>query len=318
MKTILFRPFDLGKWLVIAFAAFLSGSWGGGLNPGRLGKWGDGDWKFRASRHGEWADWSMPGWAIALIILGGLLALLIAVVVMWITARGRFIFTDCVVRNRAAIAEPWREYRREGNSFFLFSLAVAFVILLLVAVTILAVAVPLGFFSDNRAAWSGLGAAAIVTLGIFGLILVMFSLFFALVTQFMVPIMYRRRCSAKEAFLDVTALIFRYPGEFVLLVLFAIVLAIAVAVVGTIIACMTCCIGALPYISTVLLLPAIVWVFAFKLLFLRQFGDQYDVWATVGFPEPPVVPPPAPPPGSDQAPPPSGPTAPPLPPPAGA
>src|SRR5688500_8140497 len=317
MKTILFRPFDLGKWLVIAFAAFLSGSWGGGLNPGRLGKWGDGDWKFRASRHGEWADWSMPGWAIALIILGGLLALLIAVVVMWITARGRFIFTDCVVKNRAAIAEPWREYRREGNSFFLFSLAVGFAFLLLFAVSMLVVAVPLGVFSENRAL-TGLGAAAIVAFVILGLIWFVVVLSFALVTQFMVPVMYRRRCSAKDAFLDVTTLIFRYPGEFVLFVLFAIVLAIGVAVVGTLIACMTCCVGALPYISTVLLLPAIVWVFAFKLLFLRQFGDAYDAWATAGFPEPPASPPSAPPPGSDPSPPPSGPTAPPLPPPAGA
>jgi hypothetical protein len=316
MKTILFRPFDLGKWLVIAFAAFLSGSWGGGLNPGRLGKWGDGDWKFRTTRHGEWAtDWSLPGWAIALIVLGGLLALLIAAVVMWITARGRFIFTDCVVKNRAAIAEPWREYRREGNSFFLFSLAVAAVILFLAAVSILIIAIPLGFFSENRAALTGIGAAAIVAIVVLGLIWLVFSLFFALVTQFMVPVMYRRRCSAKDAFIDVTTLIFRYPGEFVLLVLFAIVLAIAVGVLGTIIACMTCCIGALPYISTVLLLPAIVWVFTFKLLFLRQFGDAYDVWATVGFPEPPTSPPP---PGSDPSSPPSGPTAPPLPPPAGA
>lgn len=308
MKTVLFRPFDIGKWLVVAFAAFLSGSWGGGLNPGRLGKWGDGDWKFRASRHGEWAtDWSMPGWAIGLIILGGLLAILIAVVVMWITARGRFIFTDCVVKNRAAIAEPWREYRREGNSFFLFSLAVAFGILLLVAVTILIVAVPLGFFSDDEVALTGLGAAAIVVLVILGLICLVISLFFALVTQFMVPVMYRRRCSAKDAFMDVTALIFRYPGEFVLLVLFAIVLAIAVGVLGTIIACMTCCIGALPYISTVLLLPAIVWVFAFKLLFLRQFGDAYDVWATVGFP---ATPPAAPPAGPSLSPPPPPPATP--------
>ena len=115
--------------------------------------------------------------------------------------------------------------------------------------------------------------------------------------------LFRSRCSAKDAFLDVTNLIFRYPGEFILFVLFAVVLAIGVAVIGTLIACMTCCIGALPYISTVLLLPAIVWVFAFKLLFLRQFGDAYDVWATVGFPatapaasppEPSLPPPPPP------------------------
>ena len=295
MKTMLFRPFDLGKWLVIAFAAFLSGSWGGAGNPGRLGRLGSGDWKYRTSTHGDWADWSMPAWAIALIILGGLLVLVIAAVIMWITARGRFIFTDCVVRNRAAIAEPWREYRREGNSFFLFSLLVAFIILFLSALIVLIVAIPLGFFSDNRPALTGFGAVAIVALVVVGLIWLVFSLFFALVTQFMVPVMYRRRCSAKDAFFDVTKLILRYPGEFVLLVLFAIVLALAVGVVGTLVACMTCCIGGLPYISTVLLLPAIVWVYTFKLLFLRQFGDAYDVWAAVGFPTTPATPPAAPP-----------------------
>jgi hypothetical protein len=185
---------------------------------------------------------------------------------------------------------------------------VAAVILFLAAVSILIIAIPLGFFSENRAALTGLGAAAIVAIVVLGLIWLVFSLFFALVTQFMVPVMYRRRCSAKDAFMDVTTLIFRYPGEFVLLVLFAIVLAIAVGVLGTIIACMTCCIGALPYISTVLLLPAIVWVFTFKLLFLRQFGDAYDVWATVGFPQ--VA-------GSPTTPQAGGPT-PPLPPAAGA
>jgi hypothetical protein len=297
MKTVLFRPFDLSKWLVVAFAAFLSGSWGGGFNPSGIGDWGSGDWKYRTSSHGTTpTDWSMPGWAIALIIFGGLLVLLIALVVMWITARGRFIFTDCVVKNRAAIADPWREYRREGNSFFLFSLAVAFVVIFLAAVLILIVAVPLGFFSGNREALTSFGAVAIVTIIVVALIWLVFSLFFALVTQFMVPVMYRRRCSAKEAFLDVCSLIFRHPGEFVLLVLFGIVLAIAVGVLGTLLACMTCCIGGLPYISTVLLLPALVWVYAFKLLFLRQFGDAYDVWATVGFPAAPAEPPPAAPP----------------------
>ena len=118
----------------------------------------------------------------------------------------------------------------------------------------------------------------------------------------MVPVMYRRRCSARQAFRDVTRLIFNNPGPFVLFGLFGMVLTLAVALAGTTVACLTCCIGGLPYISTVLLLPAIVWVAAFKLLFLRQFGEQYDVWAPLGLPqiqagvaEPPGPPAPVPP-----------------------
>ena len=42
MKTVLFRPFDVARWLTIAFAAFLAGSLGGGGggNLGRLGRLG--------------------------------------------------------------------------------------------------------------------------------------------------------------------------------------------------------------------------------------------------------------------------------------
>ena len=327
MKTVLFRPFDLGKWLVIAFAAFISGSWGGG--PNFNFRWGGGDWKYKWSSSGSGADWSLPGWGIALIIIGVLVVIALIVVLMWVSSRGRFIFTDCVVRNRAAIAEPWREYRREGNSFFLFLLVVGFASLLLVGVFVLIIALSLGFFSDNKAD-AGFGATAIISLIVVGLIWFVVVVFVALVTEFMVPVMYRRRCSAKEAFLDVTRLVFCHPGEFILFVLFGIVLGIAVVILGIIVACMTCCIGGLPYISTVLLLPAIVWLLAFKLLFLRQFGDQYDAWATVGFPEPPVSTPPPPAsgpiapasgptaPASDPAASGSNPPAPPLPPPAGA
>jgi hypothetical protein len=51
----------------------------------------------------------------------------------------------------------------------------------------------------------------------------------------------------------------------------------------------------LPYVSTVLLLPALVWLAAYKLLFLRQFGDAYDVWAGAVAPPQPLPPPPNPP-----------------------
>src|SRR5207247_8644827 len=61
--------------------------------------------------------------------------LLLIVLFAWLRARGRFIFVDCIVRNRAAIVEPWKEFRAEGNSFFLFSLLV---VLALIAVIVIA------------------------------------------------------------------------------------------------------------------------------------------------------------------------------------
>ena len=48
MKKILFQPFDFQKWLVIGFAAFLSGAWGSGFN---FNFPGSGDWNFRSTSH---------------------------------------------------------------------------------------------------------------------------------------------------------------------------------------------------------------------------------------------------------------------------
>jgi hypothetical protein len=284
MKAMLFRPFDLVRWLTIAFAAFISGSWGSGANF-RSNQWGRGNWSYRMHRYDDFSDGTIPAWLIALIVVGVLLAIVLAFVWLWITARGRFIFTDCIVKNRAAISEPWREYRREGNSFFLFSLVVGFGIVCLVALFIMVIVLPLGLFSHNHDAAINFGLALIPLIS-FGFIFVLLIVFVALISNLMVPVMYRRRCLAREAFVDVARLIFHNPAPFVLYVLFGIALAIGLALVGTVVMCATCCVGGLPYISTVLLLPAIVWLAAFRLLFLRQFGDQYDALATIALPAP--------------------------------
>jgi hypothetical protein len=277
MKRILFQPFDFAKWCVIGFAAFLSGSWSPGLN---LNSFSNKDWNFRSTNSGNSpVSESMP-WLIPLIIGLAVLILILVLVFMWIGARARFIFTDCVVRNRAAIVVPWREYRREGNSFFLFSLAVALLAIILMVGLVLIIAVPLGLFSGAKGTdgWSALTVSALVFLG---LLWVGVAIFFAVVTQFMVAVMYRRRCLAREAFADVSRLMLARPGPFVLYVLFGIVLFVAFLIISTILTCLTCCIAGLPYVSSVVFLPALVWLLAFKLLFLRQFGPDYDVWATV-------------------------------------
>ncbi len=292
MKAMLFRPFDVAKWLTIAFAAFISGNLGsGGGNFSRLGRLGDGDWKYRATRQGDFSGgWDLAPWLIAGLVGIVVVALVLAAVWMWVSSRGKFIFTDCIVKNRGAIGEPWREYRREGNSYFLFSLAVAAGMIVLVLLMASIIVLPFGVFSNHDGPTGGAKAALVVILILFGLLWIVIAIAFALILHFMVPVMYRRRCSAREAFVDVAKLIAANPGPFLLFVLFMIALGLGVAIVGTILACATCCIGALPYISTVLLLPAIVWLAAYRLLFIRQFGDQYDVWAAA---TPPTSLPPA-------------------------
>jgi hypothetical protein len=65
--------------------------------------------------------------------------------------------------------------------------------------------------------------------------------------------------------------------------------------IGCVVACATCCIAAIPYVGSVILLPVSVTLGAFSLLFLRQFGSDYDVWADSIPPEflPVLMPPPS-------------------------
>src|SRR5262249_35636634 len=121
MKRILFQPFDLKKWFVIGFAAWLS-NLGGGFNYNfdvRNSDWNDSPavQDLRNTIH----QLSHPVLIFCLVILI-LVIVALVIVFTWLRARGRFLFIDCIVKNRAAIAEPWHEFRRQGNSYFLFAL----------------------------------------------------------------------------------------------------------------------------------------------------------------------------------------------------
>lgn len=292
MKKILFRPFDLKKWFVIGFAAFIAGSWGSGikLNPFTQ--------NFHARSHSVTHGFTntadhLPVWAIPLIIIGAAIAIAIMLLLVWIISRGRFVFTDCIARNRAAIAEPWREYRREGNSYFRFSMLMAVAAVVVMGILALLFFIPLGVFGARSDGGAAAGAGMIVVGVAMFCIGLVAAAYLTVVLHIMVPVMYRRRCSAVEAFRDVAGLVSRHPAPFILFILFGIVLAVGVMIIGTILACVTCCIGALPYISTVLLLPAFVWLRGFLLCFLRQFGPDYDVWYQAAPPdagEPPIAP----------------------------
>ncbi len=309
-KKILFRPFDITKWFVIGFAAFLA-NLAGGVHFGNFNpNWNrHGAWRAFATRStmgiGPADQW--PMWVIPLFFGGVVLCLALVFVLMWVGARGRFIFTDCIVRNRGAIVQPWNEFRREGNSFFLFCLLVAAAIIAILALAFLPALLPLILHGDRANVGFAIGLIFWA-----GLILLL-GLAWALISQIMIPVMYRRRCLAREAFGESVSLIAKHPGPLILYFLFFIVLTLASAMVGCLSACVTCCITAVPYVGTVILLPIYVLLYGFTLTFLRQFGPDYDVWANITPPEIPPIPsaPPVPPtstsPPSSPPPPPSSP-----------
>jgi len=293
MKLILFQPFDLGKWCVIGFAAWLARIGQGGFSFNYRY-----DQNTRLDQTPAWrgvsdAIHSIPFWLlIAGVSFLVIFVLGLVILFAWLRGRGRFMFADCIVKNRAAIGEPWREFRREGNSYFLFSLLIALAFLILAALLFLPLLVPLiggGKLSHFRE------APVIIMLVLWGLGMFLLGLAWALIANLMIPIMYRRRCLAAEGFRAALSLIAEYPGEITLYCLFWILLGIGSLVVACAAICLTCCIAALPYVGTVILLPLYVCLRGFGLFFLRQFGPEYDVWATLApLPAEPPAPPPLP------------------------
>jgi hypothetical protein len=264
---------------VIGFAAWLANLGGGGFN-----------YQYNRREDVQKLNETISQISHPILVTGicVLISLVLVLIILfaWLRARGGFMFIDCIVKNRGAVAEPWREFRREGNSYFLFSLVVGICFLILAALLslpLIILAIKGRYYLYLHRDRLDLYVISLIAAWIFVMLLLVFV--WALIANFMTAVMYRRRCRAYEAFRTVTRLIAANPGEILLYCLFLIVLALASAIVGCLVTCATCCIAAIPYIGTVILLPVFVLLRSFSLLFLRQFGPDYDVWANFMPPE---------------------------------
>ncbi|MCI0496128.1 hypothetical protein L0Z72_14070 [candidate division KSB1 bacterium] len=286
MVTALFRPFDLGKWFVIGFTAFLAGlldSPGGG---------GGGGSRHRLHRHDDFGDvlalpgiawdWLMdhPGW-FTLIILGIFFLIVLLIVLTWLSSRGKFMFLDNVVHNRAKVTQPWHEFRKQGNSLFLWRLGFGLVILAGIILFLIQL-----FYIASDIYDDGFSPSLIAPILGIGLLFLFFIILIAFISAFLnnfvVPIMYKNRIVTTQAWHRFLSIFSQRWGYFLLYGIFLLVLYI-VMVIGIIIAgLMTCCIGFLlliiPYIGSVVSLPISYTFMALGPEFLVQFGPEFDIF----------------------------------------
>ena len=108
VRLVLFNPFDLGKWFVIGFCAWLAGlgerSGGGSFNTGSNHGGDDIHQQFEHARSYvvENLAWILPITIFIFLVIIGLMILFI-----WLNSRGKFMFLYCVALNRAEVAGPW-------------------------------------------------------------------------------------------------------------------------------------------------------------------------------------------------------------------
>ena len=283
MVRILFKPFDIKKWFVLGFCAFLAqcGEGGGG---GNYANWNQsGSSSFRETVNGV-EMWIISNWELFLGLVSGcfLLILIINLLVIWLSSRGKFMLIDGIVKNRAAVSEPWNEYRTEGNSLFLLRFIVSVISLICVA---LLIGIPAYLaYPDFQAETWGEGStnALVVFLGL-GIPFVIASIVFAFfLGGFVVPIMYLCRVRVLEGMKLAWEDIWKeHLGSAFLLFLMMILFGIGIGIIAVAVTCATCCIAALPYIGSVIFLPITVFLVCYFLLYIEQFGKEWRFFKEV-------------------------------------
>jgi hypothetical protein len=282
-KILLFKPFNLEKWFVIGFCAWLASLFHQGFRfPGNYNF----DGRQASEEWGKAANFVKDN-IMLVAVIGGIAIFLIIVItllLLWLNSRGHFMFLDCLAKNKAQVVEPWKKFKQQANSLFWFRLVLG----ILSSLIMMAFAIPLiflimAFHSDKIAL-----APFVVFVSFAGLFMLIAGLLFGIVQiltiDFVVPIMYLQKIKTMDGWRRYLAILSGNFGKTILYLLFK---ALVVIVVGTIqllivlIGCCLCCISLLlciPYIGTVIFLPFISFMRLYSLCFLRQFGSEYDVF----------------------------------------
>ncbi|MGA2004910.1 MAG: hypothetical protein ABSG70_16115 [Terriglobales bacterium] len=263
----LFRPFRFGQWSRLALVGVLaaelnaSGCNFNGINfpvsshPHRTQGLFTAATPFAPFDPSHF-DPSRIAQALGLIIAIGLVAMVLFFVFLYINSVFRFILFDSVLKKRCSISEGWGRWHRAGRRYFLWQIVFIIAEFLFLGVLIgvpLAIAAALGWFRDagQHIARSVLGVILLV--GLFLVFLLVAWTVQLLAKDFLVPIMALEDLDFADGWSRLTGLIRPEPGRYAVYLLLKIVLAIAAAIVFSIIALVP---------IVVIVAPAIAAVFA--------------------------------------------------------
>jgi hypothetical protein len=285
VKLMLFRPFDLGRWFIIGFCAWLAslGS-GGGSGGGPQGNFPFDNSSEAREAINQTKEFVVTNlyWIVPLVVFLVLFGIVLWLVFTWLSSRGKFMFLHCVAGNKAEVKNPWRIFREHANSLFAFRIVLSLIGFIVIILPVILMVVLIGIMVS-----AGDPSAAPI-LGVVFLILsvICISICLGLIGKFtmdfVVPIMFLRTKSVTAAWREFLDILSVNKARFLLYVLFQVVIAMAIgAIVIMGVCCTFCCLAcflAIPYIGTVLFLPVLIFKRAYSLYYLRQYGPQFDVF----------------------------------------
>jgi hypothetical protein len=222
-------------------------------------------------------------WIIPVALIGVMLIIVVWLALTWLSSRGRFMFLHCVAENKAEVKIPWTKFQQHANSLFLFRIVLGLIsfaaigLPLLLAGGLIAIMI-----AGNIPDVAGVLGIIMIVLVIVAIAIV-FTVIGKFTMDFIVPIMFLRTTSCVAGWREFLTLLSVNKAHFALYILFQIVITLAIgAIILTAVfatCCCAACILALPYIGTVLMLPVLVFKRAYSLLYLGQFGPEFDVFS---------------------------------------
>ena len=290
MKRVLFEPFNMEKWFMIGFCAWLA-SFGSGGSGGNA-NFGGGEELGNMHDLQQQAIQYMP----IIITVGSIIVLVclaIGLLCLWLNSRGKFMFLDCIVRNYGGVKTPWKEYKHDGNSLFVFKAIMGILGFVCILVTIGLIALLVVLLSHASEGEANIAAIILLLVGVTVSATIALSFFIVhqFTNDFVVPIMYIYRIKCTEAWGHLWRLIndgnvwrFVWYHIFKGLLMLAVAILYIFAIIAT--CCIAGCIMAIPYIGAVATLPVSVFIRAYSFCYLRQYGQQFDVYSVLATPEP--------------------------------
>lgn len=205
----------------------------------------------------------------AVLVLAGVWLL-----VLWFSSRAKLMFVESVVWDRVDVSAQWTRAAELGWSLFKFRALLgltAWFLFLAAFAAAFAVALP-AFLAGEL--WGPRTWAAYATVGLGALLIgIPAAVVSLLLDDFVVPLMVLRNFRVKDAWAACRSEVLagNVGGLFVFYLL-RFVLGMGVAMIASILTCLTCCMTAVPYLGTVILLPVFVFSRAYPLYYLEQLG----------------------------------------------
>lgn len=241
-STVLFKPFNFKKWLILTFVAIMAGYMSSGCNlnfnnDNQRVERGQGVQTSQSSKTSESAGetssssekkpWTREDIRIIIIVVSVIVLVLLALIVlfMWLGSRFSFVFLEGIIKNDASIKAPFRANRETGNSYFLFNLVFfgAFLVLFggIIYLCIMTL-IKAGVFNKNISGIKQVLELLAVILPYLFLtlpLIFVFSLISLIATNFVVVVMFKNRIKILEAWSKVLALLKKNIANFIVYVL---------------------------------------------------------------------------------------------------